>query len=154
MVVFWLGALSSAQAEIYKCVRPDGTTLFTSDPAQAPADCRPELIDPLPPLGVLPESVAPAPPERTPASGSRQSPEAAGKSAAAYTTEATALANQYDAARRTLYRASMVVDQLAARREMSEIRQRKILLLEEVDRSSLGSAEKRSIGEILAPISD
>jgi hypothetical protein len=48
----------------------------------------------------------------------------------------------------------MVVDQLAARREMSEIRQRKILLLEEVDRSSLGSAEKRSIGEILAPISD
>ncbi len=154
-VVLLLGSLATAQAEIYKCVRPDGSTFFTGDPAQTPADCQPEKVEGLPPLGILPDSPPPPAHERTSGGATPlHAGENAGKSLEDYREEASSLVEQYDAARRKVYRSSLAEDTLAARRELTAIRARKSALLNEISASALSPGEKRQLTELVAPITE
>jgi hypothetical protein len=144
-----------AGAATFKCTRPDGTTIFTDDPAQVPGDCLLEKFTELPPLGILPETPPlQAPPATLQRPGTARTDTGGTQSFDAFKSETALLLEKYQAARRKFFQSSFAKDQLDARRELADLRAQKNALLEAIEQSSLSVAEKRDLAGRLAAITD
>lgn len=144
-----------AGAEIFKCTRSDGTVVFTDNPSAKLGDCQREGGKTLPTLEMSEPPLQPTEPQ--PVVGASPKPPAKpGEPSpfAAFNSEATALVEKFQAARRQLNFSSFAKDQLAARRELADIRQQKTSLLTGINSADLTSAEKQQLTERLATISE
>jgi hypothetical protein len=148
-------ATSPSWGDIYKCQFPDGRTFFTDSPELATADCKPERVE-LPPLSIMsdvPRSQTSAVPNTARATSSQAS-ESKAKSFEAYKTEVSALVEQFEAARRAVFRSTLVKNKQVARRDLTDIRAQKTSLADEIKQSSLSRSEKQELQGSLATITE
>jgi len=148
-------ATSPSWGDIYKCQFPDGRTFFTDSPELATADCKPERVE-LPPLSIMsdvPRSQTSAVPNTARATSSQAS-ESKAKSFEAYKTEVSALVEQFEAARRAVFRSTLVKNKQVARRDLTDIRARKNELASEIEQSELSRSEKQELQGSLATITE
>lgn len=150
-------AISPSWADIFKCQQPDGTIIFTDDPGQASADCKMERVTDLPILGIIRDSAVVSTPSATlPAPNLSKGKTAAdaAKSFETFESEVTQLVEQASSARRRAFRSAFVADEQKARRELAELKTQASDLQGEIQKSGLRSAEKQTLSEKLATITD
>jgi hypothetical protein len=148
-------ATSPSWGDIYKCQFPDGSTFFTDSPELATADCKPERVE-LTPLNIMSDvsrSQTSAVPNTARASSSQAS-ESKAKSFEAYKTDVSALVEQFEAARRAVFRSTLVKNKQVARRDLTDIRARKNELASEIEQSELSRSEKQELQGSLATITE
>jgi len=138
-----------AGAETFKCQRPDGTVMYTNDPAQAPGDCVMEKVTDLPPIGTLPEAPRPS---AAPSTVARPTPPQA--DFALFKSEAQRLVDDYQDTRQRVFRSSLVKDQLEAKRQLAELRAQRDGLLVAIEQATLSVAEREELAGLLAVISE
>jgi hypothetical protein len=160
-----------AQAEIFRCTTSEGVVVFTDDPSRGEGDCSIERTSDMAVPNISPVMSQPeapvmqqpgAPVMQQPGAPVMQQPEApvmpqrgtptiatpasqGVKSFAEFKSVAAMLTEQFGATRKQYFRASFVNDKLAAKRQMEEIREQKLELLVEIEKSSLTSKEKEEI---------
>lgn len=142
---------SSAFADIFKCQQPDGTIVFTD--RSSSADCKLERVQNLPLLGVIADTPVSRGSEQ---SATASSPRSGGQTAKTYdefNNEVALLVEQFTNARRGAMR-GLVGNKLKARRDLTDIRARKITLGGEIEQSTLSSSEKQSLTGMLASITE
>jgi hypothetical protein len=144
-----------AGADTFKCKRPDGTIIFTNDPSQAPSDCLLERVKDLPPIGIIPDYTPPTasvPSEKRLVAPQTEIDDT--KSFNALKSEAARLVEEFQSARRRAMHSSLVKDQLVAKRELTEIRVQKTMMLSELDQASLSAAEQQELEGLLSAITE
>ena len=153
-----LSSLSNVvAADIFKCQRPDGTTIFTDDPGQATADCKLERITDPPVLGVIPDAAVARTPSTTPPESTPSGGEAAVDAAKLFETfesEVKQLVEQSRSARRRAFRSAFVADKQKARQELAELKTQANKLHGEIQKSELRSSEKQTLLEKLATVTE
>ena len=144
-----------AEADTFKCKRPDGTIIFTNDPSRMPDDCEIEKVVELPPIGIIPELQRQQAP--VPSKGDADIPQAktgVAKTLDDYKSEAVTLAGKFQSARRRFFQSSFAKDQFEARRELAEVRAQKNYLLSDMERSDMEISQKQEIEKILSSITE
>lgn len=148
---------SSVCAETFRCKDAAGNTVFTDAPSSY-IGC--EKISPQePPSSPLtpPDSQSPSTRQDAmgqPASGAVPAREQSGAADnfTALANQATALVEEYEATKKKIYFSHLKNEKFEARKNLVEIRQRKVQLLEQVDSAGLSMTEAADIRNKLAEI--
>lgn len=150
---------SAAGAETFRCTDAAGKVTFTDDPAGL-RGCQPLTVQ-TPPSGPMSRHDTQSAPggrdaESHPAGNAVPAPQpgAAEDEFTLFLNEATALVEEYKVSKRTAHYANLRKDQLAARKNLADIRQRKQRLLDEVVAARLLAADEQAIRQTLAAIPD
>lgn len=143
-----------ADAETFKCTHPDGTLTFTDEPSEKHGDCQRLGDTALPVFGVSAPQQQPAPPPFESPIPAPPAQAGAVDPFPALNSEVTSLVEKFQAARRQLYFSSFAKDQLAARRELNDIRAQKSSLLSSINNATLSAAEKQHLVQKLAVIDE
>lgn len=156
MVTFALMiAGNAAGADVFKCKEQNGATVYTDRPTQATADCKREQVTELPSLRGA--SLAPAEEAPAPDSAAIVPSTASQERARLFETfqgEVEELITQFHSARYRIFQAGLLANKLQARRELTEIRARKLELQGEIEGSSLSYGEQQELTEKLADITE
>lgn len=150
-------------ADTYKCTRPDGSIFFTDDLSQVPKGCTIERVEnlrfiqkpPEPPAGEAPMPNAGEAP--TPSAQDSLVPEEQPGDTTSFDAlkdEATQLGEEYRNARRKISGYAYVSDDVKMKYELSQIKARANALRDEINQSSLSSAEKQELESLLPPRSE
>ncbi len=140
--------LSCASAEVYRCRTAEGQLVMSDNQTNLPDGCTP--VDKPPGSGsfnIIPGTEGSTVQSQAKQSEAAASPETTGQSA--YQDQAQALVQSYNDAVTRRYHSSRVVEQRAAMREITELREKKQEILDSLVKSGLSLDERKSVRKML-----
>jgi hypothetical protein len=145
-------------AEVYRC-EEDGSLTFTDNLANFSPSCQAGKVSEVPSLNVT--ASPPANPVRERANSLRPTTPAEPKqqndtemSYKVFKEETETLVEKFVSKRKRVFRNTLTQDKRKARRELSEIRSQKSLLISEIDKSKLNRSQKTELKTTLSAITD
>ena len=147
----WLLMLTYASAEVYRCRTADGRLVMTDNQTNLPAGCAP--IDNPPDNGsfnIMPNTDGSA--VQNPAEQKEEAFKPDTSQPLALQSEAETLVQSYKDAVTRRYHSSRVVEQQAAMRQITELRQKKQELLDRLPGSGLSNDKRKRVQGILSKI--
>jgi hypothetical protein len=148
-IMLYLLILTCASAEIFRCRTPDGELVMTDNKAEVPADCRPVEA----PAGSGSFNVVPSTPEpaveSTPASPEQETLSEA-QEVTPWQDDASGLVERYHDALRRSHREDLEVNRRRATREVEQLKQQKLDMLDALPKSGLKDHEQKAVRETLS----
>ena len=148
-IILYLLILTCASAEIFRCRTPDGELVMTDDKSKLPADCRPveapagsgsfNVVPSTPAAAVESSSVNPKPEVR---------PEA--QDVTPWQDDASGLVGRYNDAVRRRHSEDLEVNRRRAIREVEQLKQQKLDMLDALPKSGLKDHEQKAVRETLS----
>lgn len=157
-VLFIFVATSLVHADVYRC-EEDGRVIFTDNPTNLSSDCKAESKNDVRPLNVIPsppgKPVKSKAPTRHSATATEQKQQNDMPSLyEGFKEETEILVDEFISKRKQVFRSTLTQDKQKARRELSEIRSQKSLLISAIDKSKLTRSQKTELKTKLSAITD
>jgi hypothetical protein len=147
-IMLYLLILTCASAEIFRCRTPDGELVMTDNKAEIPADCRPveapagsgsfNVVPSTPAAAVESSSVSPKPEVRSEA-----------QDITPWQDDASGLVERYHDALLRSHREDLEVNRRRATREVEQLKQQKLDMLDALPKSGLKDREQKAVRETL-----
>ncbi len=148
-IMLYLLILTCASAEIFRCRTPDGELVMTDNKAELPADCRPveapagsgsfNVVPSTPAAAVESSSVSPKPEVRSEA-----------QDVTPWQDDANGLVERYHDALLRSHREDLEVNRRRATRDVEQLKQQKIDMLDALPKSGLKDHEQKAVRETLS----
>jgi hypothetical protein len=148
-IILYLLLLTCASAEIFRCRTPDGELVMTDDKSKLPADCQPveapagsgsfNVVPSTPSAAVESSSVSPKPEVRSEA-----------QDVAPWQDDANGLVERYNDALLRSHREDLEVNRRSATRDVEQVKQQKIDMLDALPKSGLKDHEQKAVRETLS----
>jgi hypothetical protein len=140
--------MTCASAEIFRCRTPDGELVMTDDQSKLPADCRPveapagsgsfNVVPSTPAAAVESSSVSPKPEVRSEA-----------QDVTPWQDDASGLVERYHDALLRSHREDLEVNRRRATRDVEQLKQQKLDMLNALPKSGLKDHEQKAVRETL-----